>query len=381
MTYLSKPSEGEKLDPAALMARVIAQGGPGGYRQVWRLLKLRLRGTGIDIGEFYQFGMWRRDAETRQLIREFLPTIRRKAFNDVLLVPSRGVSTETIVDKLLTERLIREAGLPSVRTLACVGAPPPDRTAITHLADGDAIRAYLADPAHLPVFGKPRSDSMARGAVVIDRLAPDGQSVILLNGKVAPLADLAVEIINDWGTGYVFQPFYRNHSALAPHVGEAMACVRIVTLRTDRGIEPYYAMLRIPVKGAMHDGDHVGQRAWALIDHTTGRITRLRDMRDALSPDWTHWLNKDQPLLGLTLPHWEQAMQTVIRAHDLFLGHGILGWDVFLTDEGALINETNANPGHIYQIAAQRGLLNPDLHPIYERALAYAKRINAQSTG
>lgn len=376
MGFLSQSVEAERLDHAALMQRVIAQGGPGGYRQVMALIGLRLRGYRIDIKEFYQFALWRKTPETRQMLREFQPESQRRTFNAALLMPVRGDATATIVDKLQTELVFEAAGLPHTRTLACLGTPPVNCAAV-QIHNAAELRAFLTTPGQLPLFGKPRADSLARGAVVIERLGEDGNSAVLLDGRIAPLDDLIREITDDWGGGYLFQPFYRTHSALAPHVGPAMASVRIVSVLTERGCEIYYAMLRIPVRGAMHDGEHRGMRLWALIDPASGAITRLRNVRDAMTPDLTHWLDKDTPLLGLVLPHWDQAIAAVMRAHALFPGHGLLGWDVFLTDAGALLNEVNATPRDVYQAAALRGVNNPDLRPIYDRALAFATRINA----
>lgn len=78
----------------------------------------------------------------------------------------------------------------------------------------------------------------------------------------------------------------------------------------------------------------------------------------------------------MDLRHWDQALAACVAGHESFPGHGILGWDVFLTDEGALLNEVNANPGHVYQVAAQRGMMNPDKAPLHARALAHVQTVN-----
>ena len=74
------------------------------------------------------------------------------------------------------------------------------------------------------------------------------------------------------------------------------------------------------------------------------------------------------------MPDWDRAVDICRQAHDSFPGNGCIGWDVFLTEQGALLNEANGNPGHLYQVAAQRPLLNPDMRPGYDRALAFARR-------
>ena len=44
-----------------------------------------------------------------------------------------------------------------------------------------------------------------------------------------------------------------------------------------------------------------------------------------------------------------------------------------MTEAGPLLNEANVTHGHLYQVAAQRPLLNPELRPAYERARAFAR--------
>ena len=373
MGYLSATAQAGKLDLAALMMRVIGQGGPGGYRQVVQILRMRLQGYSINIDEYYTYGLWRK-AEGRALLRELLTARQLRGFNRALAMPSRGMATDQLTDKLATETILRDAGLPTTRTLACHGGGPIPADVQT-LTDRAAVAAFLSDPAHLPVFGKPRADTYARGAVAITAAGEDG-TVTFLDGTRAPVVELAQEITWDWTDGYLFQPFYPSHPDLARHIGPAMASLRIVTVLTDLGVEPYYAVLRIPAKKAMHDGDHSGTRVWGLVDMATGALTRLRNLRDPVTPDITHWMDSQVPLLGLVLPHWPQALADVCRAHACFPAHGILGWDVFLTPDAALINEANNNPGHVYQAAAQRGLRNADLDPIYARALAYATGVN-----
>jgi len=374
MGYLSGTDEAGKPDPGALMTRVIRQGGPGAWGQFWQLLRLRFSRIGTNLDEYYTYGLWRRP-DGPNILRELLPHSKLRAFNAALRMPGRGPETAVMIDKLATEALLTANGLTTSHTLAACG-PVMDGAAVRVLTDAQDLRAFLADPSNLPVFGKPRADSFARGAVAITSVDDNRRTVTFLDGMVAPIAALADEIVADWPAGYLFQPFYQSHPDLRRHIGPAMPSLRIVTLLTDRGAEPYYAVLRIPARTAMHDGDAVGRRVWGLVDVETGTIVRLRNLRDPLTPDIVHLLDPEVPLLGLVLPHWQAALSAVLAAHGLFPGHGILGWDVFLTPEAALINEVNANPGHVYQAAAARGLRNPDLEPLYARALAHASAVN-----
>lgn len=376
MGYLSETKAAGGIDVLALGQQVMRQGGPGSWGQLFGILRLWLRFRGFKAEEYYTYGLWRKTLP-RGFLSEFQTAGERKAFNDALLMPGRGPSTEVIVDKVATEQVLAAAGLPVTRTLAAFG-PATFDPAVTHLADAAAIAGWLMAGAPYPLFGKPRFDSYARGAAAI--LSADAASGQLqfLNGQAVPAAGLGDEIVTDYARGYLFQPFYAPHPDLVRHCGAAMASVRICTLQTDRGVEPYYAVLRIPAKSAMHDGDAFGTRIWGLIDPASGQIARLSNLRDPMAGPITHVRDPDQPFLGFTLPHWADAMAACMAAHRLFPGHGIIGWDVFLTADGPLLNEANANPGHVYQVAAARGLRNPELEPAYQRALAFARRIRAE---
>lgn len=374
MGFLSETKAAGQVDIPALAQQVIRQGGPGGWGQLFGILGLWLRRRGFKAEEYYTYGLWRKTLPAA-FLHEFQTGGERSPFNKTLLMPQRGPSTEVIEDKVATEQVLARAGLPVSRTLAAYGPATYD-PAITHLADAQAIADWLAR-APMPVFGKPRFDSYARGAAALISADPVAGTVRFLNGREAPAAALAQEIVADYAKGYMFQPFYTPDPELARHVGPAMASVRICTLLTDRGVEPWYAVLRIPAKKAMHDGDAFGTRIWGLIDTTSGQIARLANLRDPMAGPITHWLDPETPLLGQVLPHWQAAMDHCLAAHRLFPGHGIIGWDVFLTAGGPLLNEANANPGHVYQVAAGRGLRNPDLEPAYQRALAFARAANA----
>jgi Sugar-transfer associated ATP-grasp len=375
MAYLSATAEAGQYDVVGAMNALAAKGGPGFLRQAIRITALAIGRQRVRPEEYFTYALWRKD-RGRAFVRDFLSNARNRAFNTSLQMPDRGLATEALNDKLQTEALLVARGLPFVRTRAVFA---PGTTAVPALPDlavlrgAEDIAAYLEDPAHLPVFGKPRRDSFARGAAAISGPASDG-AVQFLFGPQVPIRDLAAEIARDWTSGYLFQPFCQTESSLRAHVGAAMASIRIVTLWTEAGIVPWYAVIRLPAKTAMHDGDAVGDRIWGLIDVTSGEVIRLRNLRNPEAGDLTHGNTPDLPFLGFQMPHWAEAIRITCAGHESFPGHGIIGWDVFLTEDGALLNEANVSPGHVYQVASQRPLLNADMRPAYARARAFAQR-------
>jgi len=373
--YLSDTAEAGRYDVTAAVLGLAAKGGPSPWRQAFSLLALTLGRYKVRPEEYFTYSLWRAD-RGRDFVRDFLSNRRTRAFNSSLLMPDRGIDTATVNDKLATEALLCGRGLPFCQTRAAyapegVAIPAMDHLRpLRSLAD---LQGFLADPGNLPVFGKPRSDSFARGAAMIAGHAGPGE-VRFLTGRTAPIPGLAAEIAAGWPEGYLFQPFYRSTPELQSHVGAAMASLRIVTLWTDTGVEPWYAVIRLPAKTAMHDGDADDERIWGLIDIASGKVVKLRSLRDPHAGDLVHGNDPQVPFLGVTLPHWADAVQLCRSAHESFPGHGVIGWDVFLTETGAILNEANGSPGHLYQVAAQRPLLNPEMRPTYERARAFARK-------
>ncbi len=381
MGYLTATEEAGDFDAGAAMLALSAKGGPGIVRQAVRMIGLALGRQKVRPEEYFTYALWQKD-RGRAFVRDFLSNSRKREFNTSLEMPARGLATALLNDKLATEALLVARGLPFARTRAVFApgnAPVPALADLTVLRTAQDIASYLSSPQNLPVFGKPRGDSFARGAAAIAGLG-EGGHLRFLSGEDVPVAGLADEIARDWTRGYLFQPFYQLATALRAHVGGAMASLRIVTLWTGDGIEPWYAVIRLPAKSAMHDGDADGERIWGLIDLKTGEVIRLRSLRDPRAGDLTHGNNPDLPFLGFRLPHWDQALAITKAAHESFPGHGLIGWDVFLTEDGAILNEANASPGHLYQVAAQRPLLNPDMRPAYTRALAFARRHGGGAT-
>ena len=375
MAYLSAAAEAGSYDVLAAVQDLQAKGGPGALRQAFVMITLSLGRYKVRPEEFFTYALWRKD-RGQAFVRDFISNHRMRSFNASLNMSGRGLAHGLINDKLATEVLLAQRGLPVGTTVAAYAPPDatlPDLPQLRQLRSEADLVAFLSDPGSFPVFGKPRADSFARGAAALTDLACNG-SLRLLTGETVPINGLAAEIARDWRQGYLFQPFYQSEATLHPHVGSAMASLRIVTLWTDQGIEPWYSVIRLPAKAAMHDGDAKGTRIWGLINLDSGRVEKLRSLRDPHAGDLQHGNDPDLPFLGFTLPYWTQAVEICRASHESFPGHGIIGWDVFLTDRGAILNEANASPGHLYQVAAQRPLLNSDMRPAYERALSFARK-------
>ena len=114
----------------------------------------------------------------------------------------------------------------------------------------------------------------------------------------------------------------------------------------------------------------------SLVDPATGMV---RKVRFASGPD-TQWVEvhpvTGQPLKGIALPCWPSVLDLAIAAHATVPDNGILGWDIAITPNGALLIECNENTGHaLYQLASGRGVLNADFLPVFDKITARNARI------
>jgi hypothetical protein len=374
VTILSGVAEPPGFDAAEALRRTVARGGPGPWRQARDILWLMLRGGGFSIADYYDFALWRRDAP-RDPRAEFVPAGRLRAFNDALRMPGRGPETRALTDKLRAEAALLARGLPVVQSLAAFAPPgsPPLPGHVRALPDAPALAAFLAAPPVLPLFGKPRRDQSCHGACAVAAVSADGMTLTLADGRDVPAAALAAEIAAGWPEGYVFQPCLATHPDLARHTGAAPASLRITTLLTADGAEPWYSVLYLPPKGAMHVGR---SRLWGTVDLASGRVETLRHVRDPAGPPPRHALDPDTPLLGTPLPDWPAARAAALAAHQGYPGHGILGWDLLVTDRGPVLLEGNPHPGAVWQNITLRGLGAPPMRALWDRARAHAAAVN-----
>lgn len=97
-----------------------------------------------------------------------------------------------------------------------------------------------------------------------------------------------------------------------------------------------------------------------------GALRTLRDAGRKAEALETHPRSGAQ-VVGAMLPHWDETLKIAFDAHAVFPEFGICGFDIAVTADGPKVLECNDNPSHmLYQIAAGRGLVNPNLAPIWQ---------------
>lgn len=244
------------------------------------------------------------------------------------------------------------------RYCAAVGLPTPPLIAILHRGTagwgaGDRVLddagdfARLLDDHPVDLVAKPSDGGKGVGVRVLGR---DGALLTDAAGRAAPMSvqDLWRVLRDDpEHRCFVIQERMRNRAditALSP--GPALNTIRLVTLVTRAGHrEVVQCSIRLGLGGGVIDnfGDGSAGNGYAVIDPDTGRMGPLLVAR----PDGAGFLSS--PTLpasgirveGMELPGWGEAVDLAFSATAHFLPLRSVGWDIALTERGAMIVEAN----------------------------------------
>jgi len=352
---------------APVIAQVQDDYGIHPLRQMREMFFLRWGSRRIRTREYYALRLFRKDltfAERHAFIGQQYSNWLNSRFNPKELTRFAAL----IGDKVFYTELLAKLGLPTTHTQA-VFADQRELGALTTLRSAAELTAFLKQTASYPLFCKPTRGSLSVGSVRLDRL--EGEVLILGNGGEIPLETFVAEVETKYASGYLLQTAVTQHPRCIEMVGDSVACLRIVTAITEDVAEPAYVVWKLPASDAMSDNFWQSGSLVCMIDRETGRIESCRQGTgvDTRYVD-THPVTGAQ-IVGQHLPFFEDAKALAVQAHNLMPQFGVLGFDVALGPDGAVIIECNNNPAHlIYQIAADEGILCPTLAPIWTQVLA-----------
>ncbi len=306
--------------------------------------------TGMWPKEYYEFGLARFGGSTA--LREFVPhrfySYATRAAAEARLL--RFPSAPNLKDKVVFEKECLRLNVPSVETLAVVGA---DGVTDIHGVPG------IPDLGDRDLFVKPRSARQGQGTLRLDSLGgglyrdADGNT-FTASALLTHLIKIAAEIETD----LFLQVALRNSGAIEAFAGRALATMRIITVPNEAG-EPEVAFAALRTGGAADsivDNYHARGIAFSL-DAETGELGEGRRLFFPADPHFY----RIQPVTGATvagtlLPGWQEAKALALRMHKGCPHLLICGWDLALTPDGARVVEANIPPG-IPIVQMQRGFL------------------------
>lgn len=317
--------------------------GKGIVRQMLEQLKLAATHSLLPPW-YYIFELY--DDEKRRRAGEYLQRFETKRFiypflrkyNGGLPVPVLR-STVHLSDKALFADRCREHGLPAV-------------PAIMVLEHGRIVRSADDAPTlpEIDLFVKMLRGTGGRGAERWEYVGGEGYrdhtGTVL---SAAALIEHLKALTLAKKKGCVVLPRLVNHPDIADLSNGALATVRAVSCRNERGeFEVTNASFRMAQgRTSIVDNFHAGGIV-AKIDLRSGEVGPATDGAMALGPG-RGWCEQHPDtggrIAGRKLPHWHETLDLARRAHTLaFADHVVIGWDIAILGDGPRLIEGNKGP-------------------------------------
>jgi hypothetical protein len=260
------------------------------------------------------------------------------------LLTDRGPNASPLQDKPSFARRCRQHGLAAPATCAVLGRTAEVRR--SHLPQRD-------------LFVKPARGRGGKGAERWDYCGGGryrGPAGEVLDGDALITRLRSRPAAERW----LIQPRLKVHPSIADLSNGALSTVRAVTCLDEHNRpELVAAVLRMAI-GANRtvDNIHAGGIA-AGIDLATGELGPASDL--GMDARRLGWLDRHPDTGGLIrgrrLELWPEVRELSVRAHEAFADRVFVGWDIGLTEAGAVLVEGNIAPDvDLIQRPTQRGL-------------------------
>jgi hypothetical protein len=252
------------------------------------------------------------------------------------------------------------------------------------LRDEAALRDFLRDPAHYPLFAKPVGGLQSLGSISVDRYDATLDCLITVSGRQLPLAKFVADVSTHYGAGYLLQRRVAPHAEVRTICGDRLATVRLLTVICAGAPRIIRACWKIPA------GEHGADNFWragnllAQLDLATGKVLRVIRGAGMALEDVTHHPDTGAALIGATVPNWAAVTSTALEAAKVLPDMNLIGWDIAPVDDGAVLVELNQTPDFILpQLADRRGILDDDLKRFLaecrQRARSWKRERRAQA--
>ncbi len=203
---------------------------------------------------------------------------------------------------------------------------------------------------------KPTNGSAGKGIVAFTQQLPDGRWIDVL-GNTWDLDDIKLHCFDilegqysTWGAQHniIVEQRIITHPEVAKYTQQGTPDLRVIVFNNV----PIMAMLRLPTRQSegranLHQGA-IGVGVDMATGITTQGITGKGTPIQALP-------GTNKSVSGLKIPYWKSCLLTAVKAAEA--AHlKFSGVDLFISEDGPLVVELNANPGLSIQLANESGL-------------------------
>lgn len=179
-----------------------------------------------------------------------------------------------------------------------------------------------------------------------------GSGIQIISVKDFNEAELKLQnILNGGTTAIILEEVVQQDERLAAFHEKSCNTIRIVTLRFDDRVEILQSFLRLGQGNSVVDNAGAGG-IMANIDIETGKIYAACDER---GKTYTEHPESKLPILGYTLPKWEEAKEVAKNLALVLPEVRYVGWDLALSEKGWVMIEGNDKGQFVFQYPAQEG--------------------------
>jgi hypothetical protein len=337
------------------LQRAAAESGRSVSEILKEMAMLRLAVGRMGTTEYFDFRLYMGDLSLEEK-KAFAGRRGQTVLNEILV---DEYSEFLSMDKPTMYSVFRDCGfpIPGIRALYATCRPSKAYSCLKNIDD---LRAYLTDPANLPVYIKPSCGSYGRGNTLI--AAVDGDDLVLGNGSRLDVQRFCESLAIPNGLGWILQEPLQADPAIAALCGDKISGVRISTFNAASGPQIHRAIWKINIGTKDSDnfqhggsGNMLGQ-----VDTETGTIVRVIagiGFDQKINP--THPVT-GEPLRGFVLPHWNEVRRLVTEAALAFPGFLCPGWDIAICPDGPKVLEVNSfGDIDLSQHAYRRGFMDP----------------------
>lgn len=192
------------------------------------------------------------------------------------------------------------------------------------------------------LFIKPRQSKGSRGVEVVSHadgiyVAEDGTSF-----DHQGLLDFARR--RSLKEPILVQPLIRNHDRIADLADVALMRIRVITCLDAKG-EPVATHAVLSNLSKLETNWKTDIELGAAIDLASGALGMMTGDKADMWLDWseTHPITGAQ-VLGRIVPCWNEVLSIAVKAHAACRDRFLVGWDIAVGQEGALLLEGNSYP-------------------------------------
>ncbi|WP_162917114.1 sugar-transfer associated ATP-grasp domain-containing protein [Dongia deserti] len=346
--------------------RVRDKFGVGMWRQFRELCIVAIR-HGLDAQVYYMFELYR--SEYRARTSGYLTRYEMKNGLYKVLTWQVPKTKRRIMlgDKLGMYRICEENGIPTIPILI--------------IAEDGQLQNRCEHPAGLEqdLFIKPRQLKGSRGTEVIrysgGKFTTESGATLDHEGLAEFIARLSKR------EPILVQPLIKNHAGLADLADQALMRIRVITCLDDAG-KPVITHAVLSNLCKLETNWPTDIEFGAAIDLETGALGMMTGDKADM---WLEW-SEDHPItrarvLGRVVPCWNEVQSIALAAHSACADRLLVGWDIAVGTNGALLLEGNSYPDvDFLQRAHQCAIGDSSLGPLLFSRLVELEHRSASGT-